>query len=154
MRLVADDEVVTTFRSAELLLHVLVARQLVEARDGEVVLEEPVAGAGGLELVVRHDLEGEVEAAAEFVLPLLRQASGTDDQTAMQIAAGDQLLHQETRHDRLAGAGIVRQQKAQRLARQHGFVDRRDLVRERINDRGMHGQHRIEQVGEADALRF
>ena len=41
VRLVANDQVVATVRCAELLLHVLVAGQLVEARDGKVVLEEP-----------------------------------------------------------------------------------------------------------------
>jgi hypothetical protein len=71
VRLVADDQVVATVRGAQLLLHVLVARQLVEAGDGEIVFEEPVACAGGFELVVGQDLEGQMEAPAQLVLPLL-----------------------------------------------------------------------------------
>ena len=92
VRLVADDEVVATVRGAELLLHVLVARQLVQTRDGEVVLEEPVAGAGGLELVVGQDLEGQMEATAQLILPLLGEAARADDEATPEIAASDQLL--------------------------------------------------------------
>ena len=57
VRLVADDQVVAAVRRGELLLDVLVARELVEPGDGEIVLDEPVAGARGLELVVGQDLE-------------------------------------------------------------------------------------------------
>ncbi len=154
VRLVADDEVVAAVRGAELLLHVLVARELVEARDGEVVLEEPVAGAGGLELVVGQDLERQMEAPVEFVLPLLDEAAGADDQAALEVAAGDQLLDEQARHDRLAGAGVVGEQEAQRLARQHRLVDGGDLVRQRLDQRGVDREHRIEQVGQADAVRL
>ncbi len=70
----------------------------------------------------------------------------------MQVAAGDQLPDEEPRHDRLAGTGIVCKQEAQRLTRQHGLVDGSNLVGQRINDGGMHGQHRIKQVREADAM--
>ena len=154
VRLVADDEVVAAVRGAELLLHVLVARQLVEARDGEVVLEEPVAGAGGLELVVGQDLEGQMEAPVQLVLPLLGEAAGADDQAALEIAARDQLLDEQPRHDGLARAGIVGEQEAQRLPGQHRLVDGGDLVRQRVDQRGVHGEHRIEEVGEADAVRL
>ena len=154
VRLVADDEVPAAVGRLQLLLHVLVARELVEPGDDEVVLQEPVAGAGGFELVVGQDLEGQVEAAVELVLPLLGEAAGADDQAALQVAAGDQLLDEQAGHDGLAGAGIVGEQEAQRLARQHGLVDGRDLVRQRIDQRGVDGQHRVEQVGEADAVRL
>ena len=117
-----------------------------------LVLQEPVAGAGGFELVVGEDLEGQVEAAVELVLPLLGQAAGADDEAALQVAAGDQLLDEQAGHDGLAGAGVVGQQEAQRLARQHGLVDGGDLVRQRLDQRGVHGQHRIEQVRQADAV--
>ncbi len=154
VRLVADDEVVAAVRRAELLLHVLVARQLVEARDGEVVLEEPVAGAGGLELVVGQDLEGQMEAPVQLVLPLLGEAAGADDEAALEVAARDQLLDEQPGHDRLAGARVVGEQEAQRLARQHRLVDGGDLVRQRLDERGVDGEHGIEQVGQADAVRL
>ena len=65
-----------------------------------------------------------------------------------------QLLHQQAGHDRLAGAGVVGQQEAQRLARQHRLVDRRDLVRQRLDVGGVDGQQRVEEVRQADALRL
>ena len=151
---VAHHEIVVVIGSGELLPHVLVARELVKTCDGEVVFEEPVAGAGGLQLVVRHDLERQVEPAAQLVLPLLGKAPGADDEAALQVAARDQLLDEEAGHDRLAGAGVVGEQEAQRLARQHRLVDRRDLVRQRIDQRGVHREHGIKQVREANALRF
>ena len=55
-------------------------------------------------------------------------------------------------HDRLTRAGVVGQQKAQRLAGQHRLVDGRDLVRQRFDQGGVHGQHGVEEVGEADAV--
>jgi hypothetical protein len=46
------------------------------------------------ELVVGQDFEGQIEAAIELVLPLLGETSRADDETALQVAAGDQLLDQ------------------------------------------------------------
>ena len=118
------------------------------------VLEEPVAGARGLELVVGEDLEGQVEAAVELVLPLLGEAAGADDEAALEVAARDQLLDEQAGHDRLAGARVVGEQEAQRLARQHRLVDRRDLVRQRLDERGVDREHRVEEVRQADAVRL
>ena len=97
------------------------------------VLEKPVARAGRFELVVGENVERQVEATVQLVLPLLDQAAGAHDQAPLQVAARDQLLDQQPGHDRLAGAGVVGQQEAQRLARQHRLVDRRDLVRQRLD---------------------
>ena len=152
--LVADHEVPAAIGRLELLLHVLVAGQLVEAGDDEVGLQEPVAGARGFELVVGEDLEGQLEPAVELVLPLLGQAAGADDQAALEIAPGDQLLDQQPGHDRLAGARVVGEQEAERLPRQHRLVDRRDLVRQRIDHRGVDRQHGVEQMRQADPLRL
>ena len=60
----------------------------------------------------------------------------------------------EPGHDRLAGAGVVGEQEPQRLARQHLLVDRGDLVRERLDERGAHREVRVEEVGEVDPLRL
>ena len=57
-------------RHLQLLLHVLVARQLVQTGNDEVRLQEPVAGAGGFELVVGEDLERKLKPAVQLVLPL------------------------------------------------------------------------------------
>jgi len=107
--LVRDDEIPGGFGDGELGLDVLVPAELVEAGDDEVVFEEVVAGAGGLEVVVGDDLEGEVEAAVELVLPLLGEAAWADDEAAFEVAAGDEFLDEQAGHDRLAGAGIVGQ---------------------------------------------
>ena len=154
VRLVAHDEVEAAVRRLELVLDVLVAGELVEPGDGEVGLQEPVAGAGRFELVVRQDVERQVEPAVQLVLPLLGEAAGADDQTALKVAAGDQLLDEQPRHDGLAGARVVGEQEAQGLPGQHGFVDRGDLVRQRLDHRRVHGEHGIEEMGEADPLRF
>jgi len=50
-----------------------------------------------------------VESSAQLVLPLLGEAAGADDEAALEIAASDQFLDEEAGHDRLAGAGIVRE---------------------------------------------
>ena len=93
-----------------------------------------------------------MEAAIQLVLPLLAKAARADHQASLQVAARDQLLHQEARHDGLAGARVVGQQESQRLARQHRLVDRRDLVRQRFDQRGVDSQNRIEQMREPDAV--
>ena len=152
--LVTDDQVPAGLGRLQLVLHVFVARQLVQARDDELGLQEPVAGARGFQVVVGENLERQVEAPVELVLPLLRQAAGADDQAALQVAAGDQLLDEQPRHDGLAGPRIVGQQEAQRLPGQHGFVHRGDLVRQRLDLGGVHRENGIEEMRQADALRL
>lgn len=62
-------------------------------------------------------------------MPLLGKTTGTYDEAAVQVAAGNEFLHQQTGHDCLARAGIVGEQEAQRLAGQHHVIDGGDLVR-------------------------
>ena len=69
-----------------------------------------------------------MEAPIELVLPLFGEAAGANDEATLKIAARDQLLHQESGHDRLPCTRVVSEQKAQRLTRQHGVVHGRDLV--------------------------
>src|SRR5262245_13911075 len=85
VRFVAHDEIPTRFRRRQLGLDVVVARELVEPRDDEIVLEEPVARSRRLELVVREDLERKMEPMIQFVLPLLRETSWTHHEAAMQV---------------------------------------------------------------------
>ena len=63
-------------------------------------------------------------------------------------------LIEEACHDRLAGAGIIGQQKPQGLPRKHFTVDGRNLVRERFDLRSTDGEVRIEKVGKPDAIRL
>ena len=107
--LVADNKVPPRFRSAQKVLDVLVAGELVQTGDCQGCLHEPVPGAGGFEIVVRHDLEPELEPARQLVLPLLGKTAGADDQAALKVAARDQFLDQEPRHDGLARPGVVSQ---------------------------------------------
>ncbi len=95
----------------QLGLDVLITAQLVQAADGHRILGEPIAGARRFKLVVRQDLEGELESLVKFVLPLLGEIAGAHDHAAVQIAADQQFLDEETGHNRLAGAGIVSQKE-------------------------------------------
>ena len=151
---VADDEVPAGVGCGDLGLDVLVAGELVEAGDDKVILEKPVAGAGGLELVVGEDLEGKVEAKVELVLPLLGEASRADHEAALEVAPRDELFNKEARHYGLPCPGVVGEEKAQRLAREHRLVDGRDLVWEGLDERGVDREHGVEKVREPDAVRF
>jgi hypothetical protein len=93
-----------------------------------------------------------MEASVEFVLPLLSEVAGTDDEAAFEIASRNQFLDEETCHDGLTRAWVVGKKEAQRLPRQHGLVHGSDLVREWIEERGVDGKYRIEEVREADAV--
>ena len=73
---------------------------------------------------------------------------------ALGVAAHHQLLDEQAGHDGLAGAGVVGEQEVQRLAAEHLFVDRRDLMRQRHDVGGADGEQRIEEVGELDAARL
>ncbi len=99
-----------------------------------------------------QDVEAQLELEPQFVLPLVGQVAGHADQAALHVAADHQLLDEQAGHDRLAGAGVVGQQEAQRLAGQHLAVDAGDLVGQRLDQRGVDGQHRIEEVGQVDAV--
>ncbi len=94
----------------------------------------------------------EPELQIQLVLPLIDQAAGRDDQAAPDVLAQDQLLDVEARHDRLAGAGIVGEQEAQRCARQQLAVDRAQLMGQRPDVRRRHRQHRVKQAGKLDPL--
>ena len=58
-----------------------------------------------------------MKTPVKLVLPLLSKAPRAHDQTPLQIAAGDQLFNEQARHDGLARARVVSQQKSQWLAR-------------------------------------
>ena len=84
-----------------------------------------VADRGLARAVGGEDLEREPELQVQLVLPLLDEAARGDDQAALESPRSDQLLDVEPGHDRLAGARVVGEQEAQRLARQQLAVDGR-----------------------------
>ena len=150
--LVDDDQV--PVRRAQLLLQVVVACQLVQARDHPVGLGEGVAIGRQFLLLTTEQRELQTELVAQFVLPLPGQRARRHHQDALRVGAHDQFADQQASHDGLACTGVIGQHEPQRLARQHCFVDRGDLMRQRLHVRGVDGHHRVEQVGEADAQRF
>ena len=110
---VADDEVpVGLF---ELLLEVLVAAELVEPADDEVVFLEPVAGPRRLQLVVGHDFEGQMEAAVHFILPLFGEVAGADDHAPPEVARMLSSLASRP-HIMVLPARVVGQEEAEGLA--------------------------------------
>jgi hypothetical protein len=87
MCLIADYQAPAAIRGLELLLHILVARQLVQTGNDEVLFQEPVASTRRFQLVVGQDIKGQLKAPVEFALPLFSQAARADDEAALQIAA-------------------------------------------------------------------
>src|SRR5690606_24841083 len=80
------------------------------------------------------------------------EVARTDDEAPLEVPAGHQLLDEEPGHDRLAGARVVGEQEAQRLAGKHDLVDRGDLVRQRVHERGMNSEQWVEEVREASPM--
>ena len=149
---VEDDQVPAG--GAELFLQLLVARHLVEADDQLMMVFERIAARRGLLQKRRVDAELQTELLEQLVAPLLDEAAGSDDENAAGVGAHDEFADVEPGHDRLARAGVVGQDEAQRLARQHRLVDGGDLVRQRLHVRGVDRHHRVEQKREVDALGF
>ena len=73
---------------------------------------------------------------------------------ALDQAADLQLLEQQARHDRLAGAGIVGQQEADARQFQEVVVDRLQLVRQRIDAGDREREERVVLVGQAEPVGF
>ena len=80
-------------------MQLFVAGQVVEAGDEQRSLGERVVRPGGLDHVAGEDLEVQVEAVGQLVLPLVDQASGGDDEAPGHVAAalgsGHQLFDQQ-----------------------------------------------------------
>src|SRR4029077_1675283 len=110
-------------------------------------LDERVTGDGSLDLFTGDNVEIKVELFFQLVLPLLDEGPRRDNEASLQVAANNQPLDEEPRHDRLACAGIVGEQEAQRMAGQHFSIDCRYLVRQRIDFGGMDCEIGIEEVG-------
>ena len=115
--------------SAELLLQVFVARHLIETNDEVINVFKWIAARGGGFQVFGEDAEFQAELLEHFLAPLIDQAARGDDDNAPGVGTHDEFSNVKPRHDGLARAGVVGQNKAQRLARQHGFVNSSDLVR-------------------------
>ncbi len=152
VRLVADDEIEAAVRRTQLLLHILIAGELVEPGDDEVVFEKPIACTSSFELVIGENFKGQMKTTMEFVLPLFGETARANNEAPLEIAAGNEFLDEQPGHNRLAGARIVSQQKPQWLAREHCFVNRGDLVRQRVDQRCVDREDGVEEMREANPL--
>jgi hypothetical protein len=127
---------------------------VVHAGDEQVPLSEGIAAVARLDGLAADQLEAQGELLGEFVLPLGDEPAGRHHQTAGHIGSEQKLLDVEPGHDRLAGSGVVGEQEAKRLAGKELPVDGADLVRERLDEGQVHGQKRVEEVGQADPARL
>src|ERR1700688_3727455 len=125
MCFVADNKIPPAIWRAQLLLHVLISGKLVQPGNDEICFREPIPGSGSLKFVVGQNLERKMEATIKLILPLLCEASRTDDKTALKIASGDELFNKQPCHNRFARPRIISQQKTERLAGQHGVIHSR-----------------------------
>ena len=151
MRFVADDQV--PIRSGfELGLQVVRPCSHVQSHDQATALGERVASDGIFYLVAGEDVEGQPEFFGHLVLPLLDQTARGDNQAAFKVATDHQLLDQEACHDRLPGAGIIREKEPERLARQHFAVDGCDLMGESVDLGRAYGEVGVEQMCEPQAV--
>ena len=76
MRFIADDDIPTAVWRLEFLLYVFIGESLSSRAMTRLVSRNQLPVRGHFELVVGEDLEGQVETAVEFILPLLGQAAG------------------------------------------------------------------------------
>jgi hypothetical protein len=149
MGLIDDDQI--PFGLGELGQQLIVAGQLIHPGDEQGVgLEHRLQAR--LRQLAGEDREVEAELEGQLVLPLFDEAARSDDEAALDVVADDQLLDEQARHDRLARAGVVGQQEAQRVAAEQIPVDRPDLVRQGPHIAGAHREHRVEHPGVGDPL--
>ena len=110
--LIADNQI--PLGDLELFLQGFIPRELIQPADTKVCLGEYITAGGGFDAVIGQNFKAEMKLGIQLVLPLFRQTAGRYDQTAFQVAAGDQLPDEQPGHDGLAGTGVIRQHKAQR----------------------------------------
>ncbi len=77
----------------------------------------------------------------------ITKTSGRHDKATFQIAASDQFLDKQACHDCFASAGVIGQQKTQRLAWEHFPIHGRNLMRQGINKAGVNCQIGVKVMG-------
>ena len=68
-------------------------------------------------------------------------------EASLQITAGDKLFDQQTSHDGLSRPWVICKEKSEGLAGHHRVIYRSDLMRQRVDDGRMYGEHRVEEMG-------
>ena len=154
VRFVEDDEVVWGHGGVPQGAERLLAGQGVQGHDDEIAVRPPERVAR-LQVGPGNDAEAQAEQGAELPFPIADEAGGRDDQYPPQMAAGHRLAYVEAGHDGLAGAGVVGQQEAQRLARKHALIDGDALMGQRVDACRLAGEGGVElmAVGQPQSLR-
>jgi len=88
----------------------------------------------------------------QLALPLEGEIGRADNQHAVSQAAQLQFAQQQTRHDGLAGAGIVGEQEADAGGLQQIVVNRFQLVKQGIDPRDRQAEVGVEFVGDAQRV--
>ena len=155
VRLVEDDEVVGLDASAlASRANIRSPGERVDADDESVAAPARRTGCRpGLAAATMRNGEAE-EQLAQLALPVADQTGRRHDQHAPDEPARKHLADVEAGHDRLAGAGVVGQQEPQRRLGEHVLVDGDPLVRQRVDQRDLGGEGRIEEVAEGEASCF
>ena len=96
----------------------------------------------------------EAEERAQLTFPIPEQPRRGDDEHSANEPAGEHLTDVETRHDRLAGTGIICQEEAQARLRQQVFVDGNPLMGKWINKRDLGSERWVNQMPVRQALAF
>ena len=68
-----------------------------------------------------------METTVKLVLPLFGKTARAHDKAPLKVAACNQLLDEQSRHDRFARARIIGEQEPQRLTRKAGVALRKYL---------------------------
>ena len=88
----------------------------------------------------------------ELALPLEGEVRRTHDEDALCEAAQLKFADQQARHDRLAGAGVVREQEPHPRELEQVVVNSLKLVRQRIHAGYRESEVRVELVGDAEGV--
>src|SRR5207302_1040558 len=102
--------------------------------------------------VAPDDVELLSELIGQLPLPLEGEVGGGHDQSSPDQTSGLQLLEQEPRHDGLAGARVVGEEKANAGQPEEVIVDRFELVRQRIDAGDGKREEGVVFVGQAEAV--
>jgi hypothetical protein len=107
----------------------------VQRGDDPAALEPLVHTELVADVLAFEDQELGIELLLQLALPLEGEVCGADDQDTLGEAAQFQLADEQARHDGLARAGVVGQQKAYACQLEQVVVDRFELMRQRIDAR-------------------
>ncbi len=133
--------------------HILLLGEIHRGNDLWLLLPH-TATPGGIEHTAVYHSKGLAKAILHLAQPLVSEMARDNDERASHQPAVLELLQKQASHDRLAGAGVVRQEKTDAVGGQNRVIDGINLMRQRVNLGDVYCKERIELVGEADAQRF